>query len=162
MFWLLVLFWVWVCIFCVTGLSGCAHQTTPEERDEAVRLLWRDAAGMPYDVPPISWRTQEHLGCGANGHGWIAPHTAQGENVCVVGLTHFPAYRLYGADGVFVEVAWWSDYLLPSQSSLAHELIGHVLDYVRGGDGDPLHQGPAFQPGGAVDQAQELLRSRGL
>lgn len=148
------------------GLSSCAalkptpgHVTDDKSMDEDVRTVWREAYGRSDALPVVFVVEGEDLTCeDASGPGFDCPTVG-----CRQGCTGSPA------------AVHLVDIKPRSQGVLAHELW-HVLE-IRDGLatmlstpatfegmmqlGDRNHRGPAWQPGGKVDQANALLAERG-
>lgn len=130
-------------------VAGCDGAEFPmiEGQPEADQLVWLDLYQMDdHTVPSVEWR-RESLDCGG-GLGWKEPAVGY----CVL--------------GVFWRSGWYAEVAIPpgkriSDTSFAHELA-HARSWVVNGSGDDDHSGPAFQPGGLVDQAVAALREAGL
>jgi hypothetical protein len=121
---------------CTPTLPSMEH---PLDASEALDILF---AGTDAAHPPVYGVPSD---CSTEPGAW--GFTLDGG--CHAGLTDPDA-------GVFVVIeppTWvnlWSRHL-------AHEAVGH---WAVGGNMDPDHAGPAFQPGGAVDQAKARLLAK--
>jgi len=115
---------------------------------KATQIVWVQTYKQGGPPPTVQWIVGSALNC-ANGKGWQAPGSLEGE--CVAGLSWF--------DTKLSQVAWPPDIKI-SASAFAHELCHQYLDII--GQPDPNHTGPAFAPGGVKDQANAALVAAGL
>jgi hypothetical protein len=129
---------------------------------QATALIWAGYYGDTVSPPPTAWFHQPQLNCyvGAGGNfigfyrgdnGLFSTPVRDAEH-CVAGVTWQPDY--------VVEVAYDTDFTFAS-GAWPHEMW-HATLFNRTGDGDPQHLDPGFAPGGAVDQARNILKENGL
>jgi len=128
--------------------AGAPDQDLPDKPGQPQALsVVLGSFGAPVDLsaPAVLWREGPALDCG-NGAGWLA-------GPCVGGL-----FDRRAPDEV--QVAWHTGDTF-SRTSLAHEL-GHWFLFAQGFDPDEGHRGPAFAPGGLVDEANRALANAGF
>lgn len=129
--------------------AACGEPDHPHMpgQDEAVRIIWNELWGMDTHGPYIEWITGDALNCMADGTlGWKVPAG------CAAGMDY--------PDSGQIQVAWQPSGLM-SDTGLAHELR-HVYLSVWTGEPDERHAGPDWQPGGAVEAANQKLKGNGL
>jgi hypothetical protein len=115
---------------------------------KAMQIVWGQVYKQAAAAPTVQWIVGSALNC-ANGMGWHAPGSLEGE--CVAGLS-WPDTKLS-------QVAWPPNIKI-SVSAFAHELCHQYLAII--GQPDPNHTGPAFASGGIKDQANAALVAAGL
>jgi hypothetical protein len=96
-------------------------------------------------APEVYWYSPD---C-HDGHGFT-----DAAGLCVQGET-------YGQGDVVLSPYWPLASGLISDSAMAHE-FAHVASIQRGEGRDTNHQGHFFAPGGELDQAYDMLVSKGL
>jgi hypothetical protein len=140
---------------CALGLllAGCAGPFLPgtpdyvEGEDAAITIVWRTVYGRTDTPPEVRWVWPEQLNCTDPNSGRPGFKTIVG---CVEGLTISPRS---------VSVCW-RDGDTFSTTTMAHEFV-HAAQ-ARRLVFDPNHHTAEFQPGGAVDQANNALADSGL
>lgn len=115
----------------------------------ATDIVWRLAYHRADPPPILDLVGPDRLDCDGGWGFWRPP---PGPRECLDGLFVGEANRVLVARPYFS--------LRPSRSKLAHELW-HA-DLFRSGISDQGHTHAGFKPGGAVDQANALLRGEGL
>jgi hypothetical protein len=133
-------------LFLAAGCGGAQFPTIAGQA-QAEQIVWRDLYQMAdYTIPSVDWR-EGKLDCGG-GLGWKEPAVGY----CVLGT--------FWRSGWYAEVAFPPDTPI-SDTAFAHEMA-HAKSWSLTGSGDDDHSGPAFQPGGLVDQAVAKLKAAGL
>jgi len=128
---------------CNQDLPGVVYEKPGQA--EAMRTVWVDVYGMGRCAPPtVYWVEGADLGCGGD------PDTFLDEDVCVYGQA-----TTHG-----IAVAWSENRSPFSRGSFGHETL-HWRQWVLSGDPDDDHAGPAWQPGGLLDQANAALAASG-
>lgn len=133
-------------------LAGCAS-TVRYTRDplpcqaQAMDLVWRRSYGRTDRAPDVWWVSKAAQNCGK-----VRPDGTRGfltsTGACAGGIS----WR----DGM--DLVWYGAW---ERTALAHEAV-HVVDARDGRPPDTAHVGPAFQPGGAMDQANAALAAARL
>lgn len=154
------LLYMWLCF--VSGCAGCGLPTSVQQ-EAATNTVWYGVYGATRPPPQILWRTQKELTCACLGldHGYLCRgfmaliQTKDGpSDQCVAGLFRRPHW--------LAEVALPAGYEI-HETAFGHEL-GHAVLWTRCEatnatecNGDPLHEGPFWKPGGELERANREL-----
>lgn len=141
-------------------LLGCNLPPPPFNQLKAhssIHLVWNFYQEQ-HRPPQITWVHGSQLNCGEGNQGFFREQTPLERRfsiplTCVIGVFWENSYKAY------VAIPLGNDFR-PSESALAHELY-HAHLYKTLGSADPNHEDSGFAVGGAVQQAEELLKSSG-
>ena len=123
-------------------------ETPREHQDAAIAVVWQQTYGRTEKPPAVEWITD--LPC-------TDPNSGK-RGFPVVLMSGQECREGYMLTPWLVRVAWHGGKF--SDTALAHELMHAVQAHE--GIADPLHRMSVWQPGGAVELANEALRAAGL
>jgi hypothetical protein len=132
---------------------GCSALRSSDPRFEpALQAVWQ-AFGQSSEAPEVEAVEGPALDCKSSRDqlGFTVP-APQGGTVCAAGA-HYPGTRI-------IRLAWSGPGEL-ADTALAHE-AAHQLEQDLGLPDDYGHSSAPFQPGGAVESANAMLRKMGL